>query len=153
MKLATYGQVMGLLPKLVRDSAAPEPMESGRRLWVLAQIEAALGDEGLTWHDFAMHLMPPALQPGDLVRMANTIVQWDEHLTGHAREFLADLKRQGRQATDPVYLTERQSGWLWNLYRQAINRARKSTVTKVTVANVSEDDGSNVVYLAQRVTA
>lgn len=157
MKLETFRQLTDLLPNLVdlvprvpalRDDPGLAAMEVQRRLAVLVRIETVLAADGLAWDDLAMQMMPPALPPGDLMTMTATALRCDG-LTEHAGEFLADLRGLARQAQgDPVYLTERQSEWLWNLYRRTLDQRARAQ------QQVSEQDGaSNVVYLAKRVTA
>ena len=127
----------------MRDKAGLAAMDNGRRLSVLARIETVLAADGLTWDDLAMQMMPPAYRPVGLVTMVNIICRWGGSQTDYTNEFFSDLKWQGQHAKGNVYLTERQSRWLWDLYRQALDRRTQAQQQHADV----QGGVSNVVYL------
>src|SRR4029450_4519959 len=102
-----YGRLINLLPKLAA-------LTDKARLKALADIDRVLAAEGLTWTDIAAGLLAPALPVECVLAMLDRIAQQPDLLTDKARDFITQLRERASR-TDRVFLSPRQSEWLYGL--------------------------------------
>jgi hypothetical protein len=133
-----YGRLINLLPKLAA-------LTDKARLKALADIDRVLAAEGLTWTDIAAGLLAPALPVECVLAMLDRIAQQPDLLTDKARDFITQLRERASR-TDRVFLSPRQSEWLYGLDYDAEHERQRREREQAPEPVVISDEGKSTLH-------